>query len=139
MVRYGFYISFYAAVYPDGAALTNEEWSTYGRRAEDQLTLYKRLYTVSVPADLANATQGDIDSDLPYAESMAVCAMAEALANFDILQSGAGGPVTSASIGSVSVGYGSAVNNSVDLSPKGKSKELYRCACRYLDIYRGVG
>lgn len=139
MVQYEFYASYYAAMYPDGAALTGPEWDNYGRRAEDQLLLYKRLYTVSVPADLVNATKGDISSDLPYAESMAVCAMAEALANFDIARSGAGGPVTSASIGSVSVGYGSAVSDSIDLSPKGQAKELYRCACRYLDIYRGVG
>lgn len=138
-MNYGFYVSFYAAVYPDGAALTEAEWDIYGRRAEDQLLLYKRLYTVSVPADLADVTKGSTGSDLPYAESMAVCAMAEALANFDIVRSGAGGPVTSASIGSVSVGYGSAVSNSIDLSPKGQAKELYRCACRYLDIYRGVG
>lgn len=139
MVHYEFYMSYYAAVYPDGAALTSAEWDNYGRRAEDQLLLYKRLYTVSVPADLVNATKGDTGSDLPYAESMAVCAMAEALANFDIARSGVGGPVTSASIGSVSVGYGSAVSDSIDLSPKGQAKELYRCACRYLDIYRGVG
>ena len=48
---------------------------------------------------------------------------------------GEGGAVQSASIGSVSVSYGS--GNSVDVSAKGQSRELYRCACLYLDIYRG--
>lgn len=139
MVQYDFYMSFYAAVSPDDATLTRDEWTHFGSRAEDHLQLYKRIYTVSVPADLVNAVSGYTGSDLPYAESMAVCAMAEALANFAMVQSGTGGPVTSASIGSVSVGYGSAVSNSIDLSPKGQAKELYRCACRYLDIYRGVG
>ena len=138
-VQHEFYMSFYAAAYPDDAALTREEWDHFGGRAEEQLQLYKRIYTVSVPTDLVNAVSGYTGSGLSYAESMAVCAMAEALANFDIARSGAGGPVTSASIGSVSVGYGSAVSDSIDLSPKGQAKELYRCACRYLDLYRGVG
>ena len=51
---------------------------------------------------------------------------------------GQGGPVSSASIGSVSVSYGGA-SGGVDLSQKGQAKELYRCASLYLDIYRGCG
>ena len=68
----------------------------------------------------------------------ALCAMADALAYFTAAQNGTGGVISSASLGSVSVSYGSAAA-AVDLSPKGQEKELYRCACRYLDIYRGVG
>ena len=68
---------------------------------------------------------------------MAVCAMAEALYSFQLLLSGEAGPIQSASIGSVSVSYGSA--QGLDLSPGGRERELYRCAARYLDIYRGCG
>lgn len=66
-----------------------------------------------------------------------MCAMAETLYGFDLLANGTGGPVQSASIGSVSVSYGGAAQTA-DLSPKGQERELYRCACRYLDICRGV-
>lgn len=140
MVDYEFYKTFYSMAYPGDAALTQEEWSHFGKRAEEQLMLYKRLYIVTVPADLVVMDkEAHNGTCLPYAESMAVCAMAEALANFAMIQSGAAGPVNSASIGSVSVSYGSSSGNAVDLSPKGQARELYRCARRYLEIYRGVG
>ena len=57
----------------------------------------------------------------------------------DLLANGEGGPVQSASIGSVSVSYGGSAAQAVDLTPKGQARELYRCASLYLDIYRGVG
>lgn len=107
-----------------GAAIPGEEWPAYEARAADQLARYQRIYTVTAPG--------------PNSEAMAVCAMAEALCGFDLLASGEGGPIQSASIGSVSVSYGSAAQ-AVDLSPRGQARELYRCACLYLDIYRGVG
>lgn len=118
MIEFDFYRSVYG-----GSSLTAEEWPEYCRRAEAQLAKYKRTYTVTAPEN---------DS-----EAMAVCAMAEALAYFTAAQNGAGGAVSSTSIGSVSVSYESA--GSVDLSPRGQEKELYRCACMYLEIYRGVG
>jgi len=74
----------------------------------------------------------------PDGELKAVCAIAEALYFFDLLSNGEGGPVQSASIGSVSASYGGAVQ-SMDLSPRGRERELYRCASRYLDICRGCG
>lgn len=118
MVEYVFYRETYR-----GSSLTAEEWAIFGKRAEEQLARYKRIYTVT-------ATETD-------AEAMAVCAMADSLAYFCAAQNGSGGAVTSASIGSVSVSYGGA--QAVDISPKAQEKELLRCARLYLDVYRGVG
>lgn len=117
MVDYGFYQSTYW-----GVSITEEDWPQLSALAKSKLAHFKRIYTVSASDEKA--------------EAMAVCAMADALAYFIAAQNSAGGVVASASIGSVSVNYGSAA---VDLSPKAQEKELYRCACQYLDIYRGVG
>lgn len=122
MTDYDFYRNEYY-----GSAIPLEEWPFYSARAGEQLAWYRRVYTVSVP------------EDQPDGEDRAVCAMAEALYGFDLLVSGEGGPVQSASIGSVSVSYGSGAVQAVDLGPGGQARELYRCACRYLDICRGVG
>lgn len=116
---------FYANVYL-GSAIEPEEFPAYALRAAEQLGRYKRIYTVTVP------------EDMPDGEDRAVCAMAEALHGFDLIANGEGGPVQSASIGSVSVSYGGAAQT-LDLSRKGQERELYRVACRYLDICRGVG
>ena len=118
MVNFDFYHDTY-----QGTALTSADWTFFGKRAEEQLTRYKRIYTVTAPEESA--------------ESMAVCAMADALAYFCAAQNGSGGSVTSASIGSVSVSYGG--GQTVDCSPKAQERELLRCARLYLDIYRGVG
>lgn len=118
MVDYGFYTDTYK-----GASIQPLEWDLFEKQAASQLAKYKRIYTVTAPEE--------------HSEAMAVCAMADALAYFTAAQNGAAGVVNSASIGSVSVSYGSA--SGVDLSPKGQERELYRCACQHLDIYRGVG
>lgn len=120
MVNYDFYVN----IYPGGSIPSNE-WSGYERRAAAQLAQYRRIYQIKAPR--------------PKAADMAVCAMAEALYSFDLLANGEAGPIQSASIGSVSVGYGGAGTQAIDLSPKGQARELYRCASLYLDIYRGVG
>lgn len=117
MVDYNFYLATY-----HGSSIPTADWSLFSARATDQLNRYKRIYTVTAPDE--------------NAEAMAVCSMADALAYFTAAQNGAGGAVTAASIGSVSVSYGGA--NTVDLSPRGQEKELLRCARQYLDIYRGV-
>lgn len=119
MVEYDFYLSVYC-----GCSIPYEEWEIFSHRAQEQLDRYKRIYTVTAPEKTS--------------EAMAVCAIADALAYFTAAQNSTGGAVSSASIGSVSVSYGGA-QNAVDLSPKGQSRELYRCASQYLDIYRGVG
>ena len=116
MVDYGFYMNSYR-----GSSIPPESWLEYEARAATQLSRYKRIYTVKAPEE--------------NSEAFAVCAMAEAMHSFDLIASGEGGAVQSASIGSVSVSYGS--GNSVDISPKAQARELYRCACLYLDIYRG--
>lgn len=119
MVDYAFYAQQY-----NGSAIEDNEWRYYEARAAEKLEQYKRAYKVTEPAE--------------QAEMKAVCAMADALHNFDVIANGSG-PVNSASIGSVSVSYGSKWAEAVDISPKGQAKELYRCALLYLDICRGVG
>ena len=118
MVDFKFYTETYR-----GSSVPASDWPLFEARAAEQLIRYKRIYTVTAPDE--------------NAEDMAVCAMADALAYFIAAQNGTGGAVSSASIGSVSVSYGGA--GVMDLSPKAQERELYRCACRYLDIYRGVG
>ena len=122
MVGYDFYLNQY-----HGSALSHAAWTVYEAKAAAQLARYKRIYTVTAPEDSRGA------------EEMAVCAMAEALHGFDLIANGEGGAVQSASIGSVSTSYGSSGSNAVDITPKGQARELYRLACMYLDIYRGVG
>ena len=118
MIEFGFYTGTY-----HGASISAEDWPAFALQAEKQLDKYKRIYTVTALEE--------------HSEAMAVCAMADAFAYFVAAQNGTAGAVNSASIGSVSVSYGSA--SGVDLSPKGQERELYRCACQHLDIYRGVG
>ena len=116
-VAYEFYTDTYK-----GASISRDEWAQLEARVADQLKRYKRAYTVTAPEESS--------------EAMAVCAMADALAYFIAAQN-IGGAVTAASIGSVSVTYGGSAG--VDLSARGQERELYRCAARYLEIYRGVG
>ena len=107
-----------------GDGIPDEEtFDRLAKRADAQLARYRRIYTVTAPEN---------DS-----ERMALCAMADALYYFACAQNGTGGPVSSASIGSVSVSYGA--SGSVDVSPAAQARELYRAASLYLDIYRGCG
>lgn len=115
MPDYAFYIAEYK-----GDSISGADFSRLAKLASDQLEHYKRIYTVTAPDDKA--------------EAMAVCAIADALYYYENAQSGAGGAVSSASIGSVSVSYGGI---SVDVTPKAQAQELYRCAQRYLNICRG--
>lgn len=113
MVDYSFYTDSYR-----GSSVPTDSWAEYEARASNQLARYKRIYTVRAPEETS--------------EAFAVCAMAEALFGFDLVANGSA--AQSASIGSVSVNYGS---SPVDISQKAQARELYRCACLYLDIYRG--
>lgn len=119
MVEFHFYTETYK-----GCSITADEWPLFEARAAEQLARYKRIYTITAPEK--------------NSEAMAVCAMADAMAYFVAAQNSDGGSVASASIGSVSVSYNRGAST-VDLSPKGQNRELYRCAKQYLDIYRGVG
>ncbi len=116
MPDYRFYIQDYL-----GSAISEGDFPRLCKRAGEVLTRYKRIYNVTEPE--------------PGSEKMAVCAMADALSGFEAVQNGETGAVQSASIGSVSVSYGTPA--AVDISPKGQARELYRCAGLYLDIYRG--
>lgn len=116
MVSYEFYIEQYG-----GDLITISEWNTYARQAEAKLNRYKKMYTVR---------PNSINS-----EEMAMCAMAEAMHNFDVLANGEGG-VQSASIGSVSASFAAP---KVDISAPAQEAELYKCATLYLCIYRGIG
>lgn len=112
---------FYASVYM-GDSIPENEFPRLAKRAGEQLSRYKRIYTVTAPEQ--------------NSEDMAICAMADALAYYEAAQSGTGGPVSAASIGSVSVSYSGSAN-AVDTSQAAQERELYRCAKLYLDIYRG--
>lgn len=114
---------FYASVYM-GDSIPENEFPRLAKRAGEQLARYKRIYTVTAPEQ--------------NSEDMAICAMADALAYYEAAQSGTGGPVSAASIGSVSVSYSGSAN-AVDTSQAAQARELYRCAKLYLDIYRGCG
>lgn len=116
MVDYYFYTDNYR-----GSEIPSDEWPLYKDRALAQMAYYKRIYKISEPEE--------------NAEKMAICAIAEAFRNFDLVANGEGGAVESAKIGSVSVSY--ANSTGIDISPKGRAKELYRCAGLYLNIYRG--
>lgn len=107
----------YKMVY-GGSSISEGDWNWYASLAGDQLSRYKRIYTVKA-----------LDEN---SEAFAICAMAEALYSFDTIANGEA--VQSVSIGSVSTSYST---GQIDSSPKAQSKDLYRCACLYLDIYRG--
>lgn len=115
MADYEFYVTTYL-----GGSIPEADFPRLSKRAGEQLERYKRIYRVKVP-------QAD-------SEAMALCAMADALYYFETVQNGA--LATSSSIGSVSSSW---KVPEADTSPKAQAKELYRCACQYLDICRGVG
>lgn len=117
MADYAFYKNEYL-----GDSIPAEEYPRIAKRANDHLRYYKRKYTVSGPN--------------PNSEAMALCAMADAIYYFETAQSGVGGAVQSANIGSVSVSY--AGTGTVDISTKAQEAEIFKSAKLHLDFYRGV-
>jgi len=113
---YDFYLNTYC-----GSAITAEEFPELLKRAQDKLLSYERSYRVT-----GDETQ----------RSMALCALAEAMAYYDAARNGEGG-LRYASVGTVSVS-GKGIYSQVDISPAAQERELYRTACTYLDIYRGI-
>lgn len=103
-----------------GSSIPENEFPFLANRSAVQLEKYKRMYTVN--------------SSNTESEMMAICAMADAMYSIILAQNGTSA-VSSASIGSVSISYGSP--QGLDLSTKGQSREIYQAACLYLDIYRG--
>lgn len=114
-MEYEFYTDSYL-----GDSIPKEEFPRLAQRARTQLERYKRDYQVTAPA--------------PASENMALCAMADALYYFETAQSG--GLVAASAVGSVSSTFR---DPGQDLGPKAQARELYRCACLYLNIYRGCG
>ena len=111
MVEYSFYTDTY-----HGGSITSEEWPAAEREASATLERYKRIYYVTAPT--------------PEAESMAICFMADVIAAY-----GETGPsVSSASVGSVSESYSTGTAGWAAQ----RSKDVYKAASLYLDIYRGV-
>lgn len=102
-----------------GSAIPEAEWGEFGRRAADYVEKLKRVYRVTGQED------------------MAVCAVADAMYFFTCAQNGTGGAVYYTSVGSVSMS-GKGIFSTIDLSPQGQEREFYRCACTYLDVYRGA-
>ena len=113
-------VKFYRETY-GGSALSEAELGEAVKRAAEVLGEYERSFRVS----------GD-----EVARKMALCAMAEAIVYFQKAQNGEGG-LRYAKVGTVSVS-GKGIYSAVDISPKAQERELYRTACRYLDIYRGI-
>lgn len=109
---YGYYANTY-----HGTVVPENEFPALLRDAQATLERYKRIYTVKPLGE---------DS-----ENMALCSMIDALYYFLTIENGE--VASSVSVGSVS----SSTSSQVDISPAAKSRELYRCARLYLDIYRG--
>lgn len=114
MVEYEFYRDTW------GGSMPQKEFAALMFRAAAQLERYKRIYTVNAPDE--------------NSEKYAICAMVDALYYFQLAENGE--LVQSIQLGSLQVDR--AEGTMPDLSATAKSKELYRCACLYLDIYRGV-
>ena len=117
-VDYAYYTDIYL-----GNAILEKAFPGMALRAAEVLRRYQRNYRIA-----------DTDED---SLKNAVCAIADTMDYFEKAQSG-NAAVQSVSIGSVSTSYG---NNTagLDISPRAMEKEMYRRACDYLHIYRGVG
>lgn len=107
MVDYDFYVNTYL-----GSAIPGSAFPAAAARAAAVLEGYERRWQVDCPG--------------PDSRAMAMCAMAEVLYSY-----GSSRFVESASVGSVSVRYGSPNTGHLE-------RELYRKAGIYLDIRRGV-
>lgn len=116
MVAYEFYRSTY-----HGGVISSADWIAAEHEAQAHLARYKRIYRVNVASE--------------ELENLAVCAMADVLVSYAETNV-AGGAVTSASIGSVSESYGG--TSSAEDRAMRQEKDLYKAACLYVDIYRGV-
>lgn len=114
MADYEFYVETYG-----GDSLSLDDFQRLIKRAEAKLSRYERIYTVSGTDEARN---------------MALCAMTDALYYFETAENG--GLTQSSSVGSVSSSFSAP---QMDLSPKAQNRELYRCACEYLRIFRGCG
>jgi len=107
MVDYDFYVNTYL-----GSTIPEQAFPTAAARAAAVLEGYERCYRVECPG--------------PDSRAMALCSMAEVIHSY-----GNSRFVESATVGSVSVRYGSHGTGELE-------RELYRRAGIYLEIRRGV-
>lgn len=112
---------FYAGAY-HGTAVAEADWAHASQLASAHLQRVMTLATVT--------PYGDEDE----CESMAICAMAEAIQTWEDATTGAGG-VTSETIGSVHASYGSAS----DLMPGGLGTALMDAMRPWLHVCLVVG
>ena len=117
-VTYQFYVDTY-----QGGSISEEEWPAAEREARATVSRYQRIYTVTEPE--------------PNSLKMAVCAVAEVLAEHARSTSQESGTVSSASIGSVSVSYATPPNVDRVEAQKSLKKECFEAARLHVDIYRG--
>jgi hypothetical protein len=110
VVTYAFYKDSYL-----GSAIPENAFSGVAARGAAALAKMKRIYEIRSGGEMA--------------EKLAVCAMAEAIYQYEDRKQ----EVLQASMGEVSVRY-----TDPGVEKKNLSRELYRRACIYLDIYRGV-
>lgn len=99
-----------------GTVIPERAFPGMAKRAGETLQRLQRIYRVNVPGE---------DS-----RNMAICAMAEVLYDASRRRGG----VTAASVGEVSVHYGSS-----ESADKALQRQLYEKASIYLEISRGVG
>lgn len=105
-----------------GSAIGRDEWPARSRDARGYL---RRLCST------ARVTPYCADS-----WPMAVCAVADAMADLDAAERKAA--VSSASIGSVSTSWDATRGGSIDLSPAGRERALLDAAKNHLHVYAGV-
>ncbi len=110
MVTYEFYQNSYL-----GSAIPENAFSGVAARAEAVLAKMKRIYEIRSSGEMA--------------EKLALCAMAEAIYTYEDRKQ----EVLQATVGEMSVRY-----SDTTVEKKNLSRELYRRAAVYLDIYRGV-
>ena len=113
MVTFQFYIESYG-----GNSIPETDFLRICRNAAAKLSQYKRSFIIT----------GDEES-----ESMAVCAIADAMYYYEIAANG--GVCQNVSVGSVSSSKVSATLP--DTSPTAQEAEFYRCTKVYLSVYRG--
>lgn len=122
--------TFYKEVY-GGSVIAEDEWVGYVAKSAAYLTRLDELNKVTPYGD-----------DEEKSWSMAMCAVAEEYHNFDVAanmsSSESCAPVSSASIGSVSVSYDRSFGGAVDLTPTGQEHALHRAATQYLHVYAGL-
>lgn len=117
-VTYGYYAETY-----HGTAVDEADWPGYEARARAR---FARL--------CAQFKLVAYDGDWDGSRSNAICAMAEQMQGFDLI---ANGGVESASIGTVSVSRGKALD-AVDVTEAGQERALLRCAQEYFNVFAGL-